>query len=106
MDNNLRIKKCKWCGRSFKQKKEWQKYDSPQCKGAAAYERRASLIRQARKMIQAQLEALEELVEWASHRVNPNAPKLKAAIVKARAAIALATQPDIDPVTKLPFNRD
>ena len=25
---------------------------------------------------------------------------------KARAAIALAEQPEIDPVTKLPFNRD
>ena len=28
------------------------------------------------------------------------------ALMKARAAIALATQPDIDPVTGLPFNRD
>ena len=28
------------------------------------------------------------------------------AVVKARAAIAAATAPEIDPVTKLPWNRD
>lgn len=56
MDSELKTRKCKrkTCRAEFVPVKDWQKFCSGRCRTAEAYQRKAKLIRDAQKIIDAQ----------------------------------------------------